>query len=216
MTIVALTGGIGAGKSTVTARLAEHGARVIDADEVAREVVAPGTPALQAIVEAFGNKVLGADGNLNRAALGEIVFADPEARNTLNAIVHPAVKNRSQELFAEASANDPAQVIVYAVPLLVESRGADSFDLVVVVDAPASQRISRLVEHRGMTPAEATARVDAQASDDERLAIADVVLDASGSIENTLLTADQLASALATHWPDRLTALPTRFPLTSA
>ncbi len=216
MTIVALTGGIGAGKSTVTARLVEHGARVIDADEVAREVVAPGTPALQAIVEAFGAEVLGADGSLNRVALGEIVFADPEARNTLNAIVHPAVRKRSQELFAQAQANDPQQIVVYAVPLLVESRGADSFDLVVVVDAPAPQRISRLVEHRGLSLDDATARVNAQASDDERLAIADVVIDASGSLETTQLAADQLASSLATHWPDRLTGLPTRFPLTSA
>lgn len=216
MTIVALTGGIGAGKSTVTDRLSHHGVLVIDADVVAREVVAPGTPALQAISEHFGPGVLHPDGSLNREALGKIVFSDPDQRAQLEAIVHPAVVAESGERFARAGAEDPTRPIVYAVPLLVESREIHSFDLVVVVDTPREQRIARLVEYRGMSHDEATARVDAQASDQERQAVADVILDSSGSLETTLQAADGLAATLWECWPDRLDTIPRRFPPSQA
>jgi dephospho-CoA kinase len=212
MTIVALTGGIAAGKSTVSNRLAQHGILVIDADQVARDVVAPGTDTLRKIVDRFGNGVAHADGSLNREALGAIVFSDPSARESLNDIVHPAVRRRSQELFDKAHQDDPDQVVVYAVPLVAEAMRRDEFDLIVVVHAPRDQRISRLVHHRGMTEADAVARVDAQATDEERLAIADVVVDASGEADDTLVAADQLATALVARWPNNLATIPTRFP----
>jgi dephospho-CoA kinase len=212
MTIVALTGGIAAGKSTVSDRLAQHGIHVIDADQVAREVVEPGTTALANIVAAFGEAVIHPDGSLNREALGKIVFADQAAREKLNAIVHPAVRHRSQQLFDQAHEHHSDTVVVYAVPLVAEGRSRDEFDLTVVVHTPRTMRISRLVDFRGMTEAEATARVDAQASDDERLAIADVVLDSSGEPADTLLAADQLAQALIAHWPNDLAGMPTHFP----
>ncbi len=212
MTIVALTGGIAAGKSTVSHRLAEHGIHVIDADQVARDVVEPGTGALAQIVDLCGDDVLHPDGSLNRASLGAIVFTDAAARQALNDIVHPAVRQRSQELFEQAHHDHPETVVVYAVPLVAEAQRRDEFDLIVVVHAPREQRMSRLVDHRGMADDEARARVDAQASDDERLAIADVVVDASGTPEATLLAADQLAKALIDHWPARLASMPTRFP----
>jgi dephospho-CoA kinase len=212
MTIVALTGGIAAGKSTVSNRLAHHGILVIDADQVARDVVAPGREALTRILDTFGDTVSHPDGSLNREALGAIVFSDPVARQALNDIVHPAVRKRSQELFSDAHKNHPDTVIVYAVPLVAEAKRSDEFDLIVVVHAPRSERISRLVHHRGLTDAEATARVDAQATDEDRLAIADVVVDASGTPEDTLLAADQLARALIERWPDDLANMPTRFP----
>jgi len=212
MTIVALTGGIAAGKSTVSDRLAEHGILVIDADQVARDVVAPGTPALALIFDRFGEAVANPDGSLNREALGAIVFSDQGAREALNDIVHPAVRARSKELFDQTHRDEPDRVLVYAVPLVAEARGREEFDLIVVVHAPRPQRISRLVRHRGMTDADATARVDAQATDEQRLAIADVVVDSSGTQEDTLVAADQLAQALMSHWPDNLAAIPTRFP----
>lgn len=212
MTIVALTGGIAAGKSTVSNRLADHGILVIDADQVARDVVQPGSDTLALIVEKFGNGVLLADGQLNRDALGAMVFSDPAARAQLNDIVHPAVRERSQELFRLAADNAPDTVVVYAVPLVAESGRGDEFDLVVVVNAPREQRISRLVNNRGMSVEQATARVDAQASDHERLAIADVVIDASGSVEDTLTAADQLAVELVRHWPDNLARISRHFP----
>ena len=212
MTIVALTGGIAAGKSTISDRLAEHGVAIIDADQVARDVVAPGTPTLAKITQRFGQGVLHPDGSLNREALGKVIFSDPDARQELNDIVHPAVRQRSQELFEKAHRDHPDHVVVYAVPLVAEAKRRDEFDLVVVVHAPRDQRISRLVEFRGMTESEATARVDAQASDEERLAIADVVVDSSGEPDNTLLAADQLAAALIAHWPHDLASIPTRFP----
>jgi dephospho-CoA kinase len=212
MTIVALTGGIAAGKSTISDRLADHGVLIIDADQVARDVVAPGTDTLAKIIQRFGPEVVNPDGSLNREALGSVVFSDPAARQALNDLVHPAVRHRSQELFQKAHLDNPDQVVVYAVPLVAEAKRRDEFDLVVLVHAPREQRISRLVEFRGMTESEATARVDAQASDDERLAIADVVVDSSGERANTLLAADQLAAALIAHWPDNVRSIPTRFP----
>ena len=212
MTIVALTGGIAAGKSTVSNRLAEHGIIVIDADQVARDVVEPGTDTLASVLEHFGAGVAHPDGSLNREALGQIVFSDPEARGALNDIVHPAVRRRSAELFDQANRDHPEKPVVYAVPLVAEARGREEFDLIVVVHAPRDQRISRLVEFRGMSEDDATARVDAQATDDQRLAIADVVVMASGEPADTVIAADQLAAALIAHWPDALANMPTRFP----
>jgi dephospho-CoA kinase len=192
--LIALTGGSASGKSTVAARLAEHGAVVVDADRLAREVVEPGEPALAAIVDRFGASVIQDDGNLDRAALGSIVFADERARRDLNAITHPAVWRRALQLFADAEHRDPNAVVVYDVPLLVEA--ADDrpmrFDLIVVVHAPKDVRVRRLVEIRGIAPQDAVARVNAQASDDERLSVADVVIDATGSMQHTIDQADAL------------------------
>jgi dephospho-CoA kinase len=192
--LIALTGGIASGKSTVAARLAEHGAVVVDADQSAREVVEPGTPALKAIAQRFGPSVIRSDGSLDRAALGAIVFADQASRLALNAIVHPAVWQRALELFSEISARDPNAIIVYDVPLLVEAASGRPlhFDRVVVVHAPVQERIRRLVELRGFSERDAAARVNAQAADDERLAVADVVINATGSLEETLRQADEL------------------------
>ncbi|PPF21239.1 dephospho-CoA kinase [Rathayibacter sp. AY1E3] len=197
MHLVALTGGIASGKSTVARRLAEHGAVVVDADVLAREVVEPGEPALAAIAERFGPSVIRADGALDRPALGAIVFSDAAARADLNAITHPAVTLRSQRLFAEAAEADPDAVVVYDVPLLAEGRGAGEFDEVVVVHAPQHLRIERLVARRGLTEEEARARVSSQASDEERLALADVVIDSSGTLEDTLARTDALWERLA-------------------
>ena len=175
---VGLTGGIGSGKSEVTARLAARGAVVIDADVVAREVVAPGSPGLAEIGAAFGDDVLRPDGSLDRERLGEIVFADPAARDKLNAIIHPRVGDRMREL--ERAAGD-ADVVVHDIPLLAENNLAAGFDLVVVVDAPREAQLERLVS-RGMSAGQAAARMRAQAAREERLAIATVVIDNSGSL----------------------------------
>lgn len=194
MHLLALTGGIASGKSTVAARLAEHGAVVVDADRLAREVVEPGTPALHAIAKRFGPSVIRTDGSLDRPALAGIVFSDEASRLSLNAITHPAVWARARELFALAEANDPGAVVVYDVPLLTEvAEGRPlKFDRVVVAHAPAETRISRLVELRGYSQADAAARVAAQASDADRLAVADVVIDTGGSLAQTLQQADEL------------------------
>ncbi|MEU4172375.1 dephospho-CoA kinase [Streptomyces sp. NPDC026665] len=171
---VGLTGGIGAGKSEVSRLLVEHGAVLIDADRIAREVVAPGTPGLAAVVDAFGEDVLAADGGLDRPKLGSIVFADPEKLATLNAIVHPLVGARSRALEEAAPAD---AVVVHDVPLLAENGLAALYDLVIVVDARAETQLDRLVRLRGMTEEDARARMAAQASRDKRLAIADIVVD---------------------------------------
>lgn len=192
MQIIGLTGGIAAGKSVAAARLAELGAVVIDADRLAREVVEPDTPALAAIAERFGHGVLDETGALDRPALGGIVFDDPAALRDLNAIVHPAVHDRYDALLAEAAVRDPEAIIVYDVPLLAEARAASDFSLVVVVDAPAEVRAERLVSLRGMDRAEALARIGSQAGDEERRALADVVIDSSGTIEHTIEQVDAL------------------------
>lgn len=192
MDVIGLTGGIAAGKSEVAARLAELGAVVIDADRLAREVVEPGTSALAAIAHRFGDAVLAPDGSLDRARLGSIIFTDDAARRDLNAIVHPAVQRRYAELVAEAFARDADAIVVYDVPLLAEARAASEFALVVVVDAPPEVRIDRLVALRGMDRADARARIDAQIPDAERRAMADVVIDASGTREHTLEQVDAL------------------------
>ncbi len=196
--IIGLTGGIAAGKSTVSGRFAEHGAVVVDADLLAREAVAPGSPGLTAVRERFGPAVIAADGSLDRPALGAVVFADTAARKDLEAITHPEVWRLARERFDAAAAADPDALVVYDVPLLAEARGSRPirFDAVVVVDAPAATRVQRLVEHRGMTVEEARRRVDAQASDAERLALADHVVDATGSLQDTLRSADAVWAAL--------------------
>jgi dephospho-CoA kinase len=190
--VIALTGGIAAGKSTVARRFAEHGAVVIDADRLAREAVEPGTPGLAAIAERFGPGVIDGDGRLDRPALGAIVFADEEARLDLNGITHPAVAALLKERLAETAQADPDAIVVYDVPLLAESGGRRDglFRFVVVVEAPAEVRVQRLIELRGMAADEAARRVASQASDEERRALADVVIDTSGSLDETAQQTD--------------------------
>jgi dephospho-CoA kinase len=192
MQLIGLTGGIASGKSAVAERLGKRGAIVVDADQLAREVVEPGTPALARIAEEFGTDVLTPAGRLDRAALGAIVFRSPDRRATLNAITHPAVSARSHELFAAAAAADPHAIVVYDVPLLVDAGRTNEFDLVVVVNASTETRVARMIELRGMTRDEALHRINSQATDTERLAIADVVIDANGTLEETLQQADVL------------------------
>ena len=190
---IGLTGGIGSGKSTVSARLAGHGAVVVDADRIAREVVEPGTPGLAAVVAAFGPGVLAGDGALDRPALAAVVFADEQARRRLDGIVHPLVRARATEL---AAAAPPDAVVVHDVPLLVETGQAGSYDVVLVVEAPLESRVARLVA-RGLPEADARARIAAQATDEQRRAVADVVLDNSG-------TPEQLAAQVDRFWADRV------------
>ncbi|MEU6536154.1 dephospho-CoA kinase [Streptomyces sp. NPDC047000] len=171
---VGLTGGIGAGKSEVSRLLVEHGAVLIDADRIAREVVEPGTPGLAAVVEAFGEGVLAADGSLDRTRLGSVVFADPARLAVLNSLVHPLVGARSREL-ESAAAED--SVVVHDVPLLTENGLAPLYDVVVVVDASPATRLDRLVRLRGMTEEDARARMAAQATRRQRLDVADIVID---------------------------------------
>lgn len=166
----------------------------IDADELARSVVEPGQRALEAIARTFGPDVLGPDGTLDRAAMARIIFVDPDARQKLNAITHPAVKERARTLIEQAHQADPHAVVIYDVPLLVEA-GVDSehpFDLIVVVNAHTETRINRLMELRGLTREEAMHRLNSQVSDTERLAIADIVIDSNGTLEHTLEQTDAL------------------------
>ncbi|WP_375389988.1 dephospho-CoA kinase [uncultured Amnibacterium sp.] len=195
MPLIALTGGIASGKSTIAARLASLGAVVVDADALAREVVEPGEPALGAIRGAFGSEVMRDDGTLDRAALGRLVFADSESRHVLNGIVHPAVLHRSHAAFDAAFAEDRRAVVVYDVPL-IDARGVGEFERIVVADAPAEVRIERLVRLRGMTEEDARARVAAQLSDEDRRALATDVIDTSGTLEQTRSRADALWSRL--------------------
>jgi dephospho-CoA kinase len=190
---VGLTGGAGAGKSTVAARLRELGAVVIDADALAREVLEPGSEGLREVVAAFGDGVLQPDGSLDRAALAAVVFADPEQRRRLEAITHPKIAARTSELLAAAASD---AVVVHDVPLLVEKAMAPAYDLVVVVDAPEEQRVERLVR-RGLAEADARARIAAQATRAERKDVADVWLDNGGS-------ADDLRAAVDALWDERL------------
>ena len=194
---IGLTGGIGSGKSTVSALLAARGAVVIDADRIAREVVEPGTPGLAAVVEAFGKQLLRADGSLDRPGLAAIVFTDPEARKRLDGIVHPLVRARAAEL--AAAAPDDA-VVVHDVPLLVETGQAGSYDVVLVVEADAETRVRRLVQ-RGLAEDDARARIAAQATDAQRRAAADVVLDNSG-------TPEELAAQVDRFWTERVEPAP--------
>jgi dephospho-CoA kinase len=176
---VGLTGGIGAGKSEVSRRLAAQGAVVIDADAIARAVVAPGTPGLAQVVAAFGSGVLMPDGRLDRPRLGDIVFADAQLRARLNDIIHPLVAARMQAL---EDAAGPAAIVVHDVPLIAENNLAGSYDLVVVVDVPPRVQLDRLIRHRRLSPDQAKARIAAQADRAERLAIAGIVIDNSASL----------------------------------
>lgn len=179
---IGLTGGIAAGKSTVSEQLAELGAVVIDHDVLAREAVAIGTPGLSEIVRTFGADVLLPDGSLNRPLLGQRVFPDRAALERLNAIVHPEVHRLSASAEDTARRTDPRAIIVHDIPLLVETGQQENFDLLVVVDAPAETRIERLISQRGLEPDDARSRVHSQISDTERLAPADIILDGGGSV----------------------------------
>lgn len=194
--LVGLTGGIGSGKSSVAGLLAEHGARVIDADVVARTVVAKGTAGLAAIVDDFGAEVMDANGQLDRARLAMLVFDDPAALRRLNAIVHPLVAEQIEAMLAEGA---PGEVVVYDVPLLVEESVHErhAFDLVLVVQAPAELRVERLATGRGMTEEQARARMAAQATDEQRRAVADVVIDNDRD-------RDDLARAVDLVWRERI------------
>lgn len=191
---IGLTGGIGSGKSTVSKLLAEHGAVIVDADLIAREVVEPGTPGLQAIRAEFGDAVIRADGSLDRPALGAIVFADAARRRALEAITHPLIEARTAQLFDAAG---PDVVVVHDMPLLVELGQTDRYQLMLIVDVPEPIRLKRLVEQRGMSEADARARIAAQATDEQRRRAADVLLDNSGS-------PDDLATAVDALWRDRI------------
>ncbi|MEU8922655.1 dephospho-CoA kinase [Kitasatospora sp. NPDC048545] len=191
---IGLTGGIGAGKSEVSRLFAAHGAVIVDSDVIAREVVAPGTDGLAAVVAEFGPQVLREDGSLDRPALGAVVFADPERLKALNAIVHPLVRARSAELETAAA---PDAVVVHDVPLLAENGLAPLFDLIVVVDAADEVRLDRLVRLRGMAEEEARARMGAQASRADRLAIADLVIDNGGELAGLAARVDEVWAELA-------------------
>jgi dephospho-CoA kinase len=191
MVRVGLTGGIASGKSMVADELAARGAIVIDADVLAREVVEPGTPALAAIIDRFGAEVL-RDGQIDRARLAQIVFADPHARRDLERIVHPAVRARAAEL--ERAAGDAA-VVVHVIPLLVETGQHEDFDVVVTVDADHETQIQRLMVRNGFTRAEAESRIAAQASREDRRRAADVVVDNTGSLT-------QLREQIDTLWAE--------------
>ncbi|WP_226532906.1 dephospho-CoA kinase [Microbacterium paraoxydans] len=192
MPLIALTGGIASGKSTIARRLAEHGAIVVDADQIVRDVQAPGTQVLDRIAETFGAEVIAEDGALDRAALGSRVFGEPALLSKLNEIVHPAVREESQRRFDDAFARDPNAVVVYDVPLLVEARVDDPWDLIVVAHAPAVVRRRRLVELRGLDERAALDRIEAQVSDERRLAVADIVIDTSDTLERTREQTDAL------------------------
>jgi dephospho-CoA kinase len=182
MVVVGLTGGIGSGKSTAAAMLAERGAVVVDADRLAREAVAVGTPGLRAVVDRFGPAVVAGDGSLDRAALAGVVFDHPDALADLNAIVHPPVRAAIADRLAELAGTD--SVVVLEIPLLVESGWSYGESHVIVVDCPEEVAVARLVEHRGMDSADARRRIAAQVSRADRLARADVVIDNDGSFED--------------------------------
>jgi dephospho-CoA kinase len=188
---IGLTGGIGAGKSTVSRRLAELGAHLVDADLVAREVVVPGSPGLAAVVAEFGPGVLLPDGGLDRPGLGRIVFGDPAARARLNAVLHPRIAARTVELMAAAPVDS---IVVHDMPLIVENGLAAGYHLVVVVDAPEQLRADRLVRDRGATAEDAWQRIRAQATDEQRRAVADVLLDNSGEVAPVLAATQALWS----------------------
>ena len=202
---IGLTGGIGSGKSTVSARLAELGAVVVDADKIAREVVEPGEPALAAIRDRFGDTVFGPDGALDRPALGRVVFGDPEALAALESITHPAIWGRTADRFTAAEAAGTS-IGVHDMPLLVEKQMAGEYHLVVVVDTQEQVRLQRLVELRGMPEDEARSRIAAQATDEQRRAAADVLLDNNGTPEQLVTQVDRLWNERFTPFADNLAA----------
>ncbi|MDC7103606.1 dephospho-CoA kinase [Corynebacterium falsenii] len=186
---IGLTGGIGSGKSTVSGRLAEHGAFIVDADKIAREIVEPGQPALAELDHAFDG-VINPDGTLNRQELARQAFATKEKTQVLNNITHPRIRARTQELFDQAEAQGEP-VVVYDMPLLIENGEAEKMDAVWVVDAPDEVRIQRLVDHRGLDEDDARRRISAQIDRETRLAAADTVLDNGGSVEELLAQVDK-------------------------
>jgi dephospho-CoA kinase len=198
---VGLTGGIGSGKSEVARLLAAHGAVVVDADQLAREVVAPGSEGLGAVVELFGPGVLTPDGSLDRAAVAAQVFADPAARARLESVIHPRVRALAAQREAESVAADPDAVVVHDVPLLVETGQQHAYDVVLVVDVPVETQVARLVQGRGMAPDEARGRIAAQATREQRLAAADVVVDNSGTLQS-------LARRVSAVWDQVLRSTP--------
>lgn len=189
---IGVTGGIGSGKSTVSKRLQELGAVIIDADKVAREIVEPGQPALEELDAAFAG-VLNEDGTLNRAELARQAFATPEATQKLNSITHPRIRERTNALFAQAE-QAGEDVVVYDMPLLIENGETSRVDHVLVVDAPDEVRVRRLVESRGLDESDAKARIKAQIDRDSRLAAADTVLDNGGTVDELLAQVDQFWS----------------------
>ena len=192
---IGLTGGIASGKSTVARELERLGAVIIDADVLARDVVALGTEGLKAVVARFGNSVLAADGSLDRSVLARVIFADPQARADLNAIIHPLVRERAAELEAAAPVG---AVVVHVIPLLVETGQQDRFDAVVVVDTTVEEQLRRLTRRDGLTQTEAEQRVAAQASREERLGAATHVIDSSGPVRETMRQVDELWQNLST------------------
>ncbi|TMK83635.1 MAG: dephospho-CoA kinase [Actinobacteria bacterium] len=182
MLLVGLTGGIGAGKSAVARLLAEHGAVVIDADSIVRELQQPGTDVFRAIVDRFGSHVVAADGTLDRARMADIAFRNDDARSALNAIVHPAVYAVMSERIA--ALKDEDRVVVLDIPLLAEAGGGGGMDAVVVVEADEDMRVARVVAERGLDPEDVRARMAAQASSEQREALADVVIRNNGTIED--------------------------------
>ncbi|QIG42663.1 dephospho-CoA kinase [Nocardioides anomalus] len=190
---VGLTGGIASGKSTVASMLVELGAVLIDGDALAREVVARGTPGLAQVVAAFGEELLTPEGDLDRPALGRIVFADEAARKRLEAITHPLIFERYAELEAAAGPDD---LVVHDIPLLAESGRADTFDEVLVVDVPVELQVERMVRERGWTREDAEARIAAQASREDRLAIATYVIDNTGTLEQLRARVEEIHAEL--------------------
>lgn len=196
MLLVGLTGGIGSGKSEAARRFAAHGAVVVDADVLAREVVAPGTPGLDAVLAAFGPQLRRADGTLDRERLGALVFADPDARRRLNAIVHPLVGAATAQRLAAIEAAQPDAIVLHDVPLLVEAGLAANYPVVVVVAAPESVQLARLTGQRGLSEEDARARIAAQAPLADKLAVATHVIDNDGSLEHLHREVDRVWAAL--------------------
>ncbi|QYH36158.1 dephospho-CoA kinase [Salinibacterium sp. M195] len=193
MHLIALTGGIASGKSTVAHRWQERGAVIVDADALAREVVAPGSPALDQIVQRFGPEMLHGDGALNRQALGAVIFGDDDARRALNGITHPAIGRLAQARFDDAAGEDANAIVVYDIPLLVETaQSLDRFALVATVEAAPEVRIQRLIDHRSMTRDEAEGRIASQATSAQRRAVADFVIDTDGTLGDTQQRADDV------------------------
>lgn len=192
MQLIGLTGGIASGKSTVARRLAEHGAIVIDADQLARDVVEPGTDGLKQVAATFGESVIAADGSLDRKRLGEVVFGNDEARRQLEQILHPAIEAEFTRRFSEISHTHPDSVVVYDVPLLVEAKRDQHFDLILTTHATPQVQLDRLQRERGLDAESALARIAAQATDEQRIARANHVIDTSGSLSDTIAAVDAL------------------------
>lgn len=199
MRLIGLTGGIGSGKSTVAALLAQHGWQVVDADAIAREIVEPGQPALARLVEAFGEDILAEDGTLRRSLLAQRAFADAEHTQVLNSITHPAIEEETQRRFAAArAAGEP--FVIYDMPLLVDKGLHTGMDAVIVVDVDTDTRIARLVEFRGLDEADARARIAAQVSDDVRLGAADYVIDNNGTLSQLAPQVAEVVGAIEKRW----------------